>query len=106
MLDGEQYFTCACGTMDHTLRFVLDLDENSEVRVPTIYVDIRLVHYLPWYRRLWLGIKYIFGTDISDSHDGWMIHNKCEDVDRMIGMLQQLKGAIDQTRQPCTPTIV
>lgn len=101
MLDGAHYFSCDCGEMDHTLRFVLDLDEHSEIRCPTIYTDIRLNHYLPWYRRVWIGIKYIFGTDIPQTHDGWMIHSGCEDIGKMIGMLQQLKVAIEQS--DCTP---
>jgi len=49
----EQYFTCACSSMEHTLRLSYYDDEE-------IYLEIFLDSG-PWYKRLVNGIKYIFG---------------------------------------------
>ena len=91
MPDEKEYFTCECGKFDHTLRFILDLDENSIIPIPTIYAELGLNHYLPWYKRLIIGIKYVFGTQTGAAYDCWMIDGKGEDPTKMISMLQKLK---------------
>jgi len=91
MLDGEEYFTCDCSHFNHTLRFVLDLDESSIRPIPSIYVEIGLNHYLPWYKRLLVGIKYILGGQSGAAYDCWMINTKSDDPDKMIVMLKKLK---------------
>jgi len=95
MLDGEEYFTCACSSFDHTLRFVLDLDRDSKHPYPSIFSEIRLSHYYPWYKRIPLAIKYILGIDIRHSHDCWEINKKGDDIGRMISMLVQLRDEIE-----------
>lgn len=97
MLDGEEYFTCCCSDFDHTLRFVLDLDEDSEHPWPTIYTEIQINHYLPWYKRIWLGIKFIFGVDVRHPYNCWEINEKSDDPQRMIEMLEKLKEKMKRT---------
>jgi len=86
MLDGVEYYTCLCSSPNHTLRFVLDKDPEF----PTIYTEIMMSHYQPWYKRIWISIKYIFGMDTVDHYGAWEI--KHEDVDRMIALLTELKN--------------
>ena len=92
MLDGEEYFTCCCGSFDHTLRFILDLDRGHENPYPTLYAEIQMIHYHPWYKRLWIGIKYIFGIDTPNPYSCWEINKKSDDPDRLIELLQKLKN--------------
>ena len=97
MLDGTEYFECTCGAPDHTLRFILDLDENPAEgwpNLPTFYTEVQLSHYQPWYRRIWIGIKYVFGYDKPDHFGCWELH--LQDTDRMITMLSKLKEANDK----------
>jgi hypothetical protein len=91
MLDGEEYFTCDCSSFNHTLRFVLDLDEMSDMPFPTIYVEMGLNQYLPWYKRLVIGIKYILGGPTGAAYDCWAINTKSDDPERMIAMLKKLQ---------------
>ena len=86
MLDGEYYYTCICGSPDHTLRFILDLDPEY----PTLYTELMMSHYQPWYKRVHIGIKYMFGMDTVDHYGCWEI--KHEDVDKMIELLTRLKN--------------
>lgn len=94
VFDGEEYFTCCCIDFDHTLRFVLDLDRDSEQPYPTMYVECQLNESAAWYKRIWIAIKYIFKkTDYY--HSGcWEINKNSDDPDRMIKMLEKLKKEI------------
>jgi|694.fasta_scaffold62640_5 hypothetical protein len=97
MLDGSEYFDCACHSFDHSLRFVLDLDKNvkdDEMSFPTIYTEIALGTYLPWYKRIVLSVKYVFGFEIQHAYNCWEINTESDDPDRMIAMLQKLKDAL------------
>lgn len=94
MMDGEEYFTCDCCSFAHTLRFVLNLDEDMKTPIPTIYVEIGLNHFLPWYKRLVIGIKYIFGGQSGPAYDCWMINTKSDDPEKMIIMLKKLQERI------------
>jgi len=95
MFDGEEYFTCVCGDFDHTLRFVLDLDRDSEYQFPTIYVECQLNEYMPWYKRILIAIKYIF-KKTQYYHSGcWEINANSDDPDRMIEMLNKLKKEME-----------
>jgi len=95
MLDGEEYFTCVCGEYDHTLRFVLDLDQNEEDHpYPTIYTEVQIKNYKTFWQRIWPGIKYIFGWDIRHPYNCWEINADGEDPDRLIAMLHKLKDQI------------
>jgi len=96
MLDGMEYFACACSSPNHTLRFVLDMDEDhgDYPRMPTIYTEIMMSHFRPWYSRIWIATKYIFGMDTPDHYGCWEIdiHNS-DDPQRLIDMVTKLKIA-------------
>jgi len=74
MLDGTEFFECSCGSDEHTLRFILDFDslndgtDSDYPPYPEIYTSVFLNHYDAWYRRLWRGIKYIFGYKSKHGH--------------------------------------
>lgn len=68
MLDGSYFFECECGSSEHTLRFDLDRE------VPTLYTSVFLNDWRPWYKRVWVGIKYIFGYKCKYGHwDCWSL---------------------------------
>ena len=97
LFDKEEYFTCMCGDFDHTLRFILDLTDDKYSK-PTIYTEIRLTHYRPWWKRIIPGIKYMFGSDVRHAHSCWEINEKSDDPDKMIDMLQRLKIALKENK--------
>jgi len=53
----KNYIECQCGTPEHTLRFVWE--EGTDW--PEMYVEVCLVQYYGFFKRLWYGLKYIFG---------------------------------------------
>lgn len=104
MLDGTEFYECECDSDEHTLRFILDLDENpikdktgkSYPRHPELYTSVFLNHYDQWYKRLWRGIKYIFGYKCKYGHfDSFTM--KPGDAERMITMIEKFHAACDQS---------
>lgn len=55
------YFDCQCYDFSHLIR--LTLEDDGE-----IYIDIKLNHFLSFYKRLIIALKYIFAFDISNGH--------------------------------------
>jgi hypothetical protein len=106
MLDSEEYFTCECGSDEHTLRFILDLDEhpvldrygNPYPRMPELYTSVFLNHNDRWYHRLWRGIKYIFGYKCKYGHfDSFTMQE--EDAKRLIFLVERFVAAKRQARE-------
>lgn len=59
MLDENYFFECSCGANEHTLRFAVDKEEN------VLYTSVFLCQYRPWYSRIIIAIKYIFGKNAN-----------------------------------------
>lgn len=53
----DELIICECGSAEHQM--VLRYDDDKDLG-RMVYVEIHLVP-LVWYKRLWLGIKYILG---------------------------------------------
>jgi hypothetical protein len=88
MLDGTEFFECQCGADEHTLRMILDLDPMD----PCIYTTVYMNPYLPWYRRAWIGIKYMLGEPWrTGAFTEFMM--RPEDVPRIRALLDQLEAA-------------
>ena len=51
------YTECICCSPDHTMRFAFFKDDPYEV-----WVEGQMNHFV-WYKRLWHGIRYIFGKE-------------------------------------------
>jgi hypothetical protein len=96
MLDGITHFDCICGSADHTLRFILDKDEDNRglpYYSPAIYIDVFLPDW-PWYKRLWLGLKYIFiGAGKCAQWQSWELNPK--DASKMKSLLEGLESCSD-----------
>lgn len=54
------YLDCQCDHPGHVVRFTYDPDDGD------LYIQARMSNYLPWYKRIWVGLKFVFG--ISDQH--------------------------------------
>lgn len=50
-----EFFECQCSSDEHTLKFTVDEDDG------TIYTSVYLNTFYPWYYRIWVAIKYVFG---------------------------------------------
>ncbi len=83
MLDGTEYFECDCGSPEHALVFTLDKDYNE------IYTSVFLSHWRPWWHRIWIAVKYVFGYKCKYGHfDCFSMQRK--DAKRLISMASQI----------------
>lgn len=84
MLDGTHFFECECGADEHTLKFVVDKEWGQ------LHATIFLNDYNQWHKRVWNGIKYIFGHKCKYGHfDSWILRR--EDADRLKMVLNEIK---------------
>lgn len=65
-----EYYECSCYSDEHMLKFILD-DNLSDG--PELYTSIFLSEH-PWYKRIWIAIKYAFGHKSKYGHwDCWLL---------------------------------
>lgn len=82
MLDGTHYFDCHCGSAEHTLRFVMNKEDNE------LYTEIYLNQWRQPWKRIWVAIKYIFGFKCRYGHwDCWTLDP--EEVKRLRDMCNE-----------------
>ncbi len=82
MLDGTHYFECRCGSTEHTIRFTLDKEDNE------LHTDIYLNQWRPLWKRIWVGIKYIFGYKCKyGDWDCWILNK--DDAKRLRDMCSE-----------------
>ena len=68
MLDGTYFYECACGSDEHTIRFTLNKAEKE------VYLSVFLNQYRPWWKRVYVAIRYIFGYKCRYGHwDNWLM---------------------------------
>jgi len=78
----ELYCSCQCSDFNHTIRFNLDEDDGD------IWLETRLNAYEPWWKRIWIGIKYVFGRPpVYGHYDCTLL--RAEDYDTLMRMFSR-----------------
>lgn len=83
------YFECHCQSPEHTLHFWMD-EDNPPLLNAYVFLNAD-----PWWKRIWQGIKHVFGYKCRYGHFDEFIFNP-KDCDRFIEMLQQYKRAYEK----------
>ena len=79
---GYTYFDCECSDFGHVIRFSLDHEDGS------LWLEAHMCLWLPWYRRVWHAIRYVFGYPRLYGHyDITLLRN--EDYDRLKALLDR-----------------
>ena len=78
--DSFHRFECTCSTFDHNVRFETDNELGS------ITISVPLNHWLPWWKRLWLAVKYVLGRTERYGHYDTVELNP-HDYDRIRALL-------------------
>ncbi len=84
MIVKREVFVCECNDISHNI--VLELfDWGDGV---DFYINVYVLQYNGFFKRIWIGIKYIFGMKYLYGHyDTIMI--KYEDVPRLRSLLDE-----------------
>jgi hypothetical protein len=70
--NSKEFFICDCNSLEH--QFVLSYDSEEKEMYMTPYLS----SYLPFWKRVVLGIKYIFGYHSKYGHWDCIILNSKE----------------------------
>jgi len=62
--DSIEIERCVCGTLEHHLIWCFDDKHDPEY----LYLSVHVNPYYSWYKRIWIGLKYIFGSKFVDGH--------------------------------------
>jgi len=91
----HHYVDCQCSDFNHVIRFVLD-EKDGE-----LWLEVRMNHWEPWYKRVWNAVKYVFKKDVAYGHyDVTML--RVEDLVKLhrlfdrSSMLQQTHGTAQE----------
>jgi len=84
-MKNSEHFECRCGSPEHLLTFRLWEDKYGM----DLYAYV-LLNPEPFYKRIWLGIKYIFGYTSRYGHFDEFILDPT-DRDRLIDLLNKYK---------------
>ena len=85
------YFECECHSDEHTLKFKLFPD----IEEPELYTSVYLRQWRPWYKRIWVAIKYIFGYK-SKYGDFDCFSMKREDASKFYNLAKKYKEICEQ----------
>lgn len=82
---NHELFVCNCNDISH--QFVLST-WNFNDGSPELEISIKLNHYLPWYKRIFVAFKYLFKLDRGE-YNVVLLNN--EDLNRLQKSLESFK---------------
>lgn len=87
MTEQVHYVDCLCHSFEHVVRFRLDPGWNSTE------VEFRLNQILPWHKRVYVALKYIFNIDHCYHYDNVLLSDlEVEKLHKLFGShLESLK---------------
>ncbi len=89
----SELFECICRGDEHTLKFTFAIETDS--KQSEVYTALHLNDYQVWYKKLWTGIKYVFGYRCKYGH--WDVFTlKRSDVTRLRKLLQEFEEAVPE----------
>lgn len=77
------HIPCDCHTPEHTTYIDVwgnDNDFGIDDDYPECYISTHLTIPFVWYKRLWYGIKYMFGIDSAESASTMICEQQAEEI--------------------------
>jgi len=89
----HELFLCDCFSADHQMIFTYVEDENWE----DVYVNVHLNHYFPFWKRIKIGIKYIFGWKSRyGSFDEFIFHpGDSKKLQKVVDYLKEVESRVN-----------
>lgn len=81
-----EYFECDCGSPEHSIKFIYDTQDE----IPDLYIVVNLINYRNFWKRLVLGIKYIFGITSKYGYFNEFILRQ-EDISKLNQLCQKFQ---------------
>lgn len=74
----RRYVECECGVAEHRTVFVSFHDD--EEKTPSFFVETHLDQRESFFRRLWNGLRYIFGQRDVLFTESWLSNDKVKEL--------------------------
>jgi len=81
------YIQCECHMPNHS--FLLSLDKEDA----SLSLSVQLNHFLPWYKRIWVAVQYIFGRKPGVYYDWDSVILKDEGIKVISDLVRKYKSA-------------
>lgn len=92
------HFDCECQSPEHTLRFAVDPDSQD----PELYTEVYLNDHRGFFKRLWYGLRYIFGYQCRyGAWDCWVMRE--EDIGRLRNLLDRYEVLVKAKPEKTKP---
>jgi len=89
----EIHLSCQCTNLGHMTVVALYEDLSVDEMSPPyseLHIHSQLSVYMPWWKRVWLAFKYVFGLSSRQAHwDTCMVRD--EDLDAIIELVNRHK---------------
>lgn len=88
MSSTHNYIECECDSGEHVLRVTAE-SEQDEWGWPPLNVEVFLVHWRPWYKRVWVAIRYVFGYKSRFGHFDTICINR-EQAEKLVTVIRSV----------------
>lgn len=84
----QEVFICTCTSLEHQFAISYLPGDKDKDLLPNLFLSVHLSSCLPWYKRVWQGIKYVLGyrCKYGDFDEVWFQN---EDVWRLKSILNE-----------------
>jgi hypothetical protein len=89
-MDIHETFKCQCHANEHMVAVNVYHWPDDE---PDFCLSVTADVHLPWYRRVWVAIKYMFGQPSLSWHDVLLNHEDVVKLDNIISDYMAHKGS-------------
>jgi hypothetical protein len=73
-INKKIFYECGCHSVEHTISFELTQWEDNDPCM--LSLEVQLIKYQAWYKRIWPAIKYLIGMESQAHWDGWILSYK------------------------------
>ena len=79
----EMFITCDCRSAEHILRYTYLIEDDEK----ELFTEVYLHQYNSFWKRMWIGIKYVFGYRCKYGHWDCVLITE-EDAKRLKSFLE------------------
>lgn len=99
MKDRHEFFDCDCVHPDHLMRVDIFQWSDQPVRKGDVELSftLQLSHYLPFHKRVWAAIRYIFKVVHHDWYTSTIV--KFEDIERLKNIIDDYEARTKDTKK-------
>lgn len=91
--DRHEFFDCECHSPHHLMRVSIFqwVDEPTCVADVDLTFDVQAQPYLPWYKRVWVAVRYVLNGNGSDWYSSTLLN---QNLPRLKAVIQDYETRV------------